>query len=76
MCGNPFKAPSLPAPPPLPEAPKAVEAVKQVTQEQTRARDRTLQKMAARLSLANTNKTGGLGVAGTAATTTKTLLGQ
>lgn len=76
MCGNPFKAPEMPAPPPLPEAPKAAEAVKQVSQDQAQARDRTLQKMAARMSLANTNKTGGLGVTGAAATTSKTLLGQ
>lgn len=76
MCGNPFRAPEMPSPPPLPEAPKAAEAVKQVTQDQTQARDRTLQKMAARLTLANTNKTGGLGLPGAASTTSKTLLGQ
>jgi hypothetical protein len=65
----------MPAAPPLPEPPKATEAVKQVTQDQTAARDRTMQKMAARMSLANTNKTGGLGATAPAATT-KTLLGQ
>lgn len=71
MCGNPFKPPEIPEAPRMPKAPAPLQSIGNDT---AAARDRTLKKMAARASIASTNKTAaGLGEA---QTTSTQLLGQ
>lgn len=67
--------PSIKAPTPPPAAPPPTEALKQVNADVAAARDNTARRMAARLSLARTNVTGGLGLTGPVQTTNKVLLG-
>lgn len=73
MCMSTPKIPSQTA---APAAVTPAEALKTVSADQASARDNTLRRMAARLSLQQTNKTSPTGVTTTAATQTKTLLGS
>jgi hypothetical protein len=73
MC---MSSPKIPAPSPPPSSATPAEALKTINADQAAARDNSLRRMAARLSMERTNVTGGLGLANTATTTQKTLLGS
>lgn len=67
--------PNIDIPKPPPPA-KPSEALKTVQRDQQMARDNTLRRMAARLSLQQTNSTTPLGLSTPATTDRKTLLGS
>lgn len=78
MCGTPafMKPPEIPSPPPLPEAPKPGESLKQVTDDASAGRAQAMRRLAAKASLASTNKTGPMGITAAAPVAFKTLLGS
>lgn len=84
MCKNMFKMPSMPTPPaPIPPPAPAEtiaapepEPIKDANERTQKAMDTTRKRAAALASLSGSTLTSPLGISGSAATTSKSLLGQ